>query len=79
VCIARWRAKLARTRDSYDLSRGSNFLVVIVKTVTIGVLLALTASVAIAQNNPVPAATGPTMASVGTDSVAVARKYTVWF
>ncbi len=50
-----------------------------VKAVTIGVLLALSTSVAIAQNNAVPAATGPTMASAGTDSLAVARKYTVWF
>jgi hypothetical protein len=50
-----------------------------VKTVAIGMLLALTGSVAIAQSNAVPAATGPTMASAGTDSLAVARKYTVWF
>jgi len=50
-----------------------------VKTVIIGLLLALPASVAIAQNSAVPAATGPTMASAGTDSLAVARKYTVWF
>jgi len=50
-----------------------------VKTVIIGLLLALPASVAITQNSAVPAATGPTMASAGTDSLAVARKYTVWF
>jgi hypothetical protein len=50
-----------------------------VKTVIIGVLLALTASGAIAQNSAAAAATGPTMASAGTDSLALARKYTVWF
>ena len=50
-----------------------------VKAVTVGLLLTLSTSVAIAQNNAVPAATGPTMASAGTDSLAVARKYTVWF
>lgn len=49
------------------------------KTVTIGILLALAASGAVAQNSAAPAATGPTMASAGTDSLAVARKYTVWF
>ncbi len=49
------------------------------KTVIIGVLLALTASGAIAQNSAAAAATGPTMASAGTDSLALARKYTVWF
>jgi hypothetical protein len=50
-----------------------------VKTVIIGALLALTASGATAQNGAGAAATGPTMASAGTDSLAVARKYTVWF
>ena len=50
------------------------------KTLIIGVLLALTASGAIAQNGTAAAgATGPTMASAGTDSLAMARKYTVWF
>ena len=49
------------------------------KTVAIGVLLALAASGAVAQNGAVPSATGPTMASAGTDSLAVARKYTAWF
>ena len=49
------------------------------KTVIIGALLALTASGATAQNGAGAAATGPTMASAGTDSLAVARKYTVWF
>ncbi len=49
------------------------------KTVTIGVLLALTASGAVAQTNAAAPATGPTMASAGTDSLAVARKYTAWF
>jgi len=50
-----------------------------VKPVIIGSLLGLTASVAAAQNTAGPAATGPTMASAGTDSLAVARKYTAWF
>jgi len=49
------------------------------KTVAIGVLLALAASGAVAQNGAVPSATGPTMSSAGTDSLAVARKYTAWF
>ena len=49
------------------------------KTVTVRVVLALTASGATAQNGAGAAATGPTMASAGTDSLAVARKYTVWF
>ena len=48
-----------------------------VKALTIGVLLALSTSVAIAQNNAAPAATGPTMASAGTDSLAVAQVYGV--
>jgi hypothetical protein len=52
---------------------------VIVKTVIIGALLALTAPGAIAQNSAAAAATGPTIASAGTDSLAVARKYTAWF
>jgi hypothetical protein len=50
-----------------------------VKTVIIGALLALTAPGAIAQNSAAAAATGPTIASAGTDSLAVARKYTAWF
>ena len=49
------------------------------KTVIIGALLALSASGAAAQNGAGAVATGPTMASAGTDSLAVARKYTVWF
>ena len=49
------------------------------KTVIIGVLLAFAASGAIAQNSTAAAATGPTMSSAGTDSLALARKYTVWF
>ena len=48
-----------------------------VKAVTVGLLLTLSTSVAIAQNNAVPAATGPTMASAGTDSLAVAQVYGV--
>jgi hypothetical protein len=51
----------------------------VAKTVTFGILLALAASGADAQNSAAPTATGPTMASAGTDSLAVARKYTVWF
>ena len=51
----------------------------VTKTVAIGALLALTASGAVAQNNAAPAATGPTMATAGTDSLAIARKYTAWF
>ena len=48
-------------------------------TVTVGVLLAFAASGAIAQSSTAAAATGPTMSSAGTDSLALARKYTVWF
>lgn len=47
--------------------------------VVFGTLLLLVQSPVFAQSAGPPAASGPTMASTRTDSLAVARKYIAWF